>query len=429
MTPVPTTTVMPSTATTVVSNSAAKSVPQHPLDPLSSEEIAAVSLVVRQYMAQTIPEKVALKFITCYLLPPPKRTVLAHLGIPIDSNGTLEQPQGSIVRKAEVDVLELLSGNAYNLIVAWLDDKWVVESLDLLPEGTQPQISVEELIDCEVIVRNDERVRKLAKDVGILPEQLCCDGWAIGYDERFPQKQRLQQALVFARYSEHDNLYAHPMDFIPVIDSNKEKVIHIDFPTVYKKESDGSVKSSASTTIAPPLSEDALKSANRERIPPSRTSHDFLPDLIAQSNPNFKVRDDIKPLHILQPEGVSFKMNGHELEWQKWKMHVAFSHREGIVLSTITYNDDGQMRPIFYRLSLAEMVVPYGAPDWPHPRKFAFDSGEYGMGTMANELSLGCDCLGTIHYLVHYIRPYLLTPLSLSLSRDHLSVTMGKRSK
>jgi hypothetical protein len=36
-----------------------------------------------------------------------------------------------------------------------------------------------------------------------------------------------------------------------------------------------------------------------------------------------------------------------------------------------------------------------------------FYSGEYGMGTMANELSLGCDCLGQIHYLV-------LSPLWLS---------------
>lgn len=66
---------------------------------------------------------------------------------------------------------------------------------------------------------------------------------------------------------------------------------------------------------------------------------------------------------------------------------------------------------------MAEMVVPYAAPEFPHPRKFAFDtsvflpfvppirthqrhSGEYGMGTMANELELGCDCLGQIHYLV-----------------------------
>jgi primary-amine oxidase len=52
---------------------------------------------------------------------------------------------------------------------------------------------------------------------------------------------------------------------------------------------------------------------------------------------------------------------------------IAFSHREGIALSTITYNDDGVIRPILYRLSLAEMVVPYAAPEYPHSRKFAFD--------------------------------------------------------
>jgi len=100
---------------------------------------------------------------------------------------------------------------------------------------------------------------------------------------------------------------------------------------------------------------------------------------------------------------------------------TAFSHREGIALSTITYNDNGVIRPIFYRLSLTEMVVPYAAPEHPHTRKFAFDmlvlsvslvhfrfsstffgrvSGEYGLGTMANELALGCDCVGQIHYLV-----------------------------
>ena len=53
---------------------------------------------------------------------------------------------------------------------------------------------------------------------------------------------------------------------------------------------------------------------------------------------------------------------------------AAFSQREGIALSTITYNDDGEVRPILYRLSMAEMVVPYAAPEHPHPRKFAFDS-------------------------------------------------------
>lgn len=51
-------------------------------------------------------------------------------------------------------------------------------------------------------------------------------------------------------------------------------------------------------------------------------------------------------------------------------------------------------------MSLVEMVVPYAAPEFPHPRKFAFDVGEYGMGMLSNSLSLGCDCLGEIHYLV-----------------------------
>jgi hypothetical protein len=34
----------------------------------------------------------------------------------------------------------------------------------------------------------------------------------------------------------------------------------------------------------------------------------------------------------------------------------------------------------------------------PYVRKCAFDVGDYGLGYCANSLSLGCDCLGHIHY-------------------------------
>jgi primary-amine oxidase len=44
------------------------------------------------------------------------------------------------------------------------------------------------------------------------------------------------------------------------------------------------------------------------------------------------------------------------------------------------------------------MVVPYGATDPAHRWKNAFDAGEWGLGRMANSLTLGCDCLGEIHY-------------------------------
>jgi primary-amine oxidase len=45
------------------------------------------------------------------------------------------------------------------------------------------------------------------------------------------------------------------------------------------------------------------------------------------------------------------------------------------------------------------MVVPYGDPGPMHGWKNAFDVGEWGLGRMANSLTLGCDCLGEIAYL------------------------------
>ncbi|KAJ7287143.1 copper amine oxidase [Mycena rebaudengoi] len=369
----------------------------HPLDPLTPDEIAAVCLTVRKHIA-TETEVKAIKFITCCLLPPPKKAVLAVLGIPLAPGAKPEAPS-PIIRKADVDILDLVNGRSYNATVSLQETGWKLDTLDLLQDGLQPQISVEELVACEQIVKNDPLVQKLARDVGVLPEQIHCDGWAIGYDERFPASKRIQQGLLFARFSRHDNLYAHPMDFIPVVDSNTEKVIHIDFAPHWKPSPNGPVLSTA-TTEAPPLdTPDHLGHSQRERIPPPRKAFDFLPDLMATTENNFAPRADVKPLHIEQPEGVSFKIAGNQLEWQNWKMHIAFHHREGIALSTITYNDHGELRPVFYRLSLAEMVVPYAAPEHPHARKFAFDIGEYGMGVMANELTLGCDCVGQIHYL------------------------------
>lgn len=43
-------------------------------------------------------------------------------------------------------------------------------------------------------------------------------------------------------------------------------------------------------------------------------------------------------------------------------------------------------------------TVPYADPRPPYHRKQAFDFGDGGGGNMANNLSLGCDCLGLIKY-------------------------------
>jgi hypothetical protein len=76
------------------------------------------------------------------------------------------------------------------------------------------------------------------------------------------------------------------------------------------------------------LSADPLAASGRDRIPPPLTPFNFLPDLLKETEKDFKPRSDIKPLHIVQPEGVSFKIDGHQLEWQNWKMHIGgYDHR------------------------------------------------------------------------------------------------------
>ena len=162
-----------------------------------------------------------------------------------------------------------------------------------------------------------------------------------------------------------DCQYAFPLDFTPIFNADTQEIIDIDIPAIRRP-----------INQAPPNNYHA-----------------------AAIEAEGGYRKDLKPIHITQPEGVSFKVDGRIIEWQNWKIHVGFNYREGIVLNNITYNDKGNERGIFYRLSLAEMVVPYGNPEYPHHRKHAFDLGEYGGGYMTNSLALGCDCKGAIHYM------------------------------
>jgi len=113
---------------------------------------------------------------------------------------------------------------------------------------------------------------------------------------------------------------------------------------------------------------------------------------------NGPLRADLRPLTITQPEGPSFTVEGNLVRWQKWSMRVGMDPHEGLVLHTVGYEDGGAVRPLIYRASVSEMVVPYGHPGPMHAWKSAFDAGEWGLGRMANSLTLGCDCLGEIHY-------------------------------
>jgi len=179
----------------------------------------------------------------------------------------------------------------------------------------------------EHVCRTDPKVIEQCGIIGIPPEDMdkvYCDPWTIGYDERHGNTVRLQQALMYYRPNLDDCQYQYPLDFCPIYDAGKNAIIDIDVPKVRRPLS-----------AAPPLN--------------------YHPAAIEKGG---GYRTDLKPINITQPEGVSFQVKGREVAWQNWNMHIGFNYREGIVLNNITYNEKGTIRPIFYRLSLAEMVVP-----------------------------------------------------------------------
>jgi primary-amine oxidase len=79
-------------------------------------------------------------------------------------------------------------------------------------------------------------------------------------------------------------------------------------------------------------------------------------------------------------------LRGHEVRWQNWRFRYALHPREGLVLYTVGYEDQGKLRSILYRGSLSEMVVPYVDPSTGWFIRNAFDEGEYGIGGMAVDL-------------------------------------------
>ena len=136
-------------------------------------------------------------------------------------------------------------------------------------------------------------------------------------------------------------------------------------------------------------------------------------------------RSTTKPYQVVQPDGPSFHITGNLIEWEKWRFRVGFNYREGLTLHDIHY--DG--RSLFYRLSLAEMFVPYGDPRCPYPRKGAFDLGNDGAGINANNLQLGCDCLGeyfscSIYVILH---DYLLTVFVYPHRNDQIFLCLAYR--
>ncbi len=315
-------------------------VADHPLTPLREEEIsAAVEILKRE---RSLGEKIRFAGVT--LNEPPKEQVLAF------------KPEDDFEREALIVMVNGAEEAAYEAVVSLTEGK--VKSWEHIPD-VQPPIVLEEFDECENACKENPDFQEALRKRGVTDMDLVVvDPWSAGsYGDE--EGRRISRALTWVRLDPEDNPYAHPVDnLVTIVDLNKMEVVRVEDHGV---------------------------------VPIPQEKGNYTPEAAGE-------RKGLKPIGITQPEGTSFEVNGHEIRWQKWRMRIGFTPREGLVLYTVGYEDGGRVRPILYRASLSEMVVPYGDPRPGQWRKNAFDAGEYNVGALANSLELGCDCLGEIRY-------------------------------
>ena len=316
----------------------------HPLAPLSAEEISAA---VAAFKA-TDAYRDGARFAYVGLAEPAKDEARSYSpGRGGERRARLVVVPGPEARVLEVTV-SLRSGEVQS----------VTEVAD-----ARPGLLFEESLGAILALKEDPAWQAAMRKRGIEDlDTVQIDPWPAGsFGLDLEHDRRICRCLSYIRTDEADNGYARPVEgVIGFVDMGRGIVLEV-----------------VDTGVVP--------------LPPESGS--YYPEDVGT------LRADLRPLEIVQPEGPSFEIDGDLVRWQRWSMRVSMDSVEGLVFRQIGYDDGGRLRPVVYRASVSEMVVPYGDPGPMHGWKNAFDVGEWGLGRLANSLELGCDCLGEIRYL------------------------------
>lgn len=315
----------------------------HPLDPLSKVELEIVVASLKSHFQNSQQYLIAM-----VQVEEPSKPELAKFksGIPVQ-------------RAARVTVLDKKNNEVHECVVT-VDGK--ILSTKVINGAKAPILSIESE-KAVAAVKADSRVIAALQKRGIDDVALVqMETWSIGAQipQHLDDGRRLIWTPMWLKPEPKANFYAHPIAGLHAI------VDLADFSVV------------------------AIEDDRSVEIP-------HTPGPYRESQTGATIQ--LKPLSIHQPEGVSFVLDGHQVTWERWNFRVGFCQREGLVLHDVWFDDENKMRKIAHRLSIAELVIPYGDQSQGSYRKNAFDTGEFGLGNYTNSLTLGCDCLGEIVYL------------------------------
>ena len=336
--------------------------PAHPLSSLTAAEFATIRDIVTAGAESTQTTR----FAYVGLEEPHKREVLAWQS----GEGALPD------RRARVMLLDVATGRSTDNILS-LERGEIVSTVVLDGSAGQLPILLEEFDSIAGIVAEDPRwVDALAARGATLDEVVVVPLSAGHYDYPEEAGRRIVRVLAFRQDYPEDHPWAHPLDGL---------CAYVD---------------TASRSIT------RLIDTGDLAVPAEGGNFD---DPTVQGEP----LTGLKPIVISQPEGPSFEVDGEWVSWANWKFQVGFDAREGLVLRQLSFTDAGEERPIIYRASINEMLVPYGDPS---PARFwqnYFDTGEYLFGRFTNSLTLGCDCVGEITYFDAVLADELGNPFTI----------------
>ena len=305
----------------------------HPLSPLTADEIRQA---VRLFKSSPhFPPNAGFSIIT--LDEPPKDLVLAKAAVPRRAFAVIYD------RKAN-HTFEAIANLSIGAVDSWKEIA-----------GVQPPITADDSDLADSIVRSDPRWNQALRERGIRDtNRVLSMAWSAGYFG-LPGTQEGRIVSVVPYYAADQNFYAHPIEGV---------VAHVNLST-------GKVLDFLDIDRTAPVSHENAELNARANAP---------------------LRQAPAPLQITQPAGPGFQIEDGEVRWQKWHFRYALHPREGLVVYTVGYEDGGKVRPILYRGSLSEMVVPYGDPGGAWFFRNSFDVGELGLGAMASPLRPGLDC-------------------------------------
>ena len=301
----------------------------HPLTPLTADEIRQAARLIRD--SGRFPA--GAEFSSLTLDEPAKEMVLAKASVPRRAFAVIYDRK----RNQTFEAIANLSTNA-------------IDSWKLIP-GVQPSINSEDSDRADEIVHADPRWAQAMTERGIRDVQdVLSMSWSSGYFGKGGDARMVSVVPYYAGAGA--NLYAHPVEGVVAhVDLTSGKVV--DFLDIDRN------------------------------VPVSRENADLGP------RPGGL---PVTPLVLTQPNGPGFQIEDGEVHWQKWRFRYALNPREGLVVYAAGYEDGGRVRPVMYRGSLSEMVVPYGDPSAGWYFRNSFDAGELGLGAMASPLRPGVDC-------------------------------------